>query len=179
MLHGYGGLFPHQGRDRDALQEPAQAGVAVGGGIALALAMIWSATAPQAAAHCQVPCGIYDDAARITRLHEDATTIAKAVKEINALAAKRDAQALNQAARWIATKEAHASHVIEVVSTYFLTQKVKPAAPESDGYAGYLRKLADHHAVMVAAMKTKQNAEASWVEALHGAIDALAVHYGS
>ena len=151
----------------------------MGGVVALAVAMIWNVTAPQAAAHCQVPCGIYDDAARITRLHEDATTIGKAVQEINALAAKRDAQSLNQAARWIATKEAHASHVIEVVSAYFLTQKVKPAAPGSDGYAGYLRTLADHHAVMVAAMKTKQNAEASRVEALDEAINALAVHYGS
>ena len=29
--------------------------------------------------HCQVPCGIYDDAARVVRMYEDATTIEYAV----------------------------------------------------------------------------------------------------
>ena len=80
-------------------------------------------------AHCQVPCGIYDDAARIKHLREDAATIAKAITHINELAGKHDAQAFNQAARWVATKEAHASNIIQTVAEYFLTQKVKPVAP--------------------------------------------------
>lgn len=129
-------------------------------------------------AHCQVPCGIYDDTARIARLHEDATTIAKAMTQMSGLAGGHDAQSLNQAARWVATKENHASHVIEVVSEYFLTQKVKLVAPGADGYDAYLKKLADHHAVMVAAMKTKQNADPAFADKLHKAIDAMARHYG-
>jgi nickel superoxide dismutase len=128
-------------------------------------------------AHCQVPCGIYDDHARIARLKEDTTTIAKAIDQINALAGQHEAKSLNQATRWIVTKEAHASHIIEVVSQYFLTQKVKPVAADAEGYEAYLKKLADHHAVMVAAMKTKQDANAATVTALNQAIDALAGHY--
>ena len=138
---------------------------------------LWTASAERTLAHCQVPCGIYDDAARIARLGEDAATIAKAVKQINALAGSHEAQAFNQAARWVATKEVHASHVIEVVSTYFLTQKVKPVAVGAEGHGAYLKKLADHHAVMVAAMKTKQKADPAVVEALHHAIEVLAGHY--
>ncbi len=143
----------------------------------LATICLWAAGAGRVGAHCQVPCGIYDDAVRIARLHEDATTIAKAITQINELAGKHDAQSLNQLTRWVTTKEAHASHIIEVVSEYFLTQKVKPVAAGADGYDPYLKKLADHHAVMVAAMKTKQKPEPATADALHHAIDALAKHY--
>ena len=128
-------------------------------------------------AHCQMPCGIYDDAARVKELREDATTIAKAITNINELAGKRDGQAFNQAARWVDTKEAHASNIIELVADYFLTQRVKPVAPGAEGYDAYLRVLADHHAVMVAAMKTKQSADSATVTELNKAIDALATHY--
>ena len=85
--------------------------------------------------------------------------------------------AFNQAARWVATKEAHASDIIQIVAEYFLTQKVKPVAPGAEGYDAYLRMLADHHAVMVAAMKTKQSADSATVAKLNKAIDTLAVHY--
>jgi len=134
--------------------------------------------ASDVSAHCQVPCGIYDDAARITRLHEDATTIGKAMKEMSGLVGVHDAQSLNQAVRWVATKEDHASHVIDVVAQYFLTQRVKPVAPGQDGYEAYLKKLADHHAVMVAAMKAKQNADPAFADQLHKAIDTMAGYYG-
>jgi len=131
----------------------------------------------RASAHCQVPCGIYDDKARVAQLREDATTIEKATKNINDLAGAHEAQSFNQAARWVATKEEHASHIITVVAEYFLTQKIKTVAPGADGYDAYLKKLADHHAVMSAAMKTKQHVDAKYVASLRSAIDGLAKHY--
>ena len=45
---------------------------------------------PPAGAHCEVPCGIYDDHARITQMLEDATTIEKAVAQILELSVKTD-----------------------------------------------------------------------------------------
>ncbi|MFQ5501654.1 MAG: superoxide dismutase [Ni] [Phycisphaerae bacterium] len=140
---------------------------------------LWFAQQKAAEAHCQVPCGIYDDAARIAAMREDTTTITKAMDQIRRLAGKHDALAFNQASRWVMTKENHASHVIEVVSEYFLTQKVKPVATGADGYADYLKKLADHHAVMAAAMKTKQTIDPAAAESLKVAIDALAKHYAT
>ena len=131
----------------------------------------------RARAHCQVPCGIYDDGARIARLLEDQTTIAKAVRQINDLADKKDPQSLNQINRWVSTKEKHASHIIEVVSEYFLTQKVKDVAPEDAGYQAYLEKLAVHHRVMRAAMKTKQTANVPSADKLKAAIEALGKLY--
>lgn len=128
-------------------------------------------------AHCQVPCGIYDDAARITAMHEDATTIDKAITKIGELAGQSDAQSANQLTRWINTKEMHATHIITVVSEYFLAQKVKPMTADDPGYDKYLKSLADHHHVITAAMKAKQNADPKFGTALHAAIDALAQHY--
>lgn len=159
------------------MKRSSMAGVSLVGLTLGLTAVCWMSSSQKVSAHCQVPCGIYDDAARIARLHEDATTIAKAIKLINELAGKHDAQSLNQITRWITTKEHHASHVIQVVSEYFLTQKVKPVTPGADGYDSYLKRLADHHAVMVAAMKTKQKADPGVAKALHDAIDTLASHY--
>jgi hypothetical protein len=133
----------------------------------------------KANAHCQVPCGIYDDPARIQALREDATTIEKAIASIGSLAGSHNANGFNQAARWVATKEDHASHIITVVAEYFLTQKVKPVAKAADGYDEYAESLAKHHAVMVAAMKTKQSADPSTVTALNKAIEELAPLYNA
>jgi nickel superoxide dismutase len=132
---------------------------------------------PQAQAHCQVPCGIYDDTARVHAMEEDVKTITKAMNQINELAAGHDALKINQVTRWINTKEEHASHVIETVSVYFLTQKVKVVDAGAAGYDDYLKKLADHHVVMSAAMKCKQTVDASNAAALGRAIEALAKHY--
>ena len=143
----------------------------------LASTFLWTNSTQPTLAHCQVPCGIYDDPARVARLGEDAATISKAVDQINLLSGQHDAQAFNQAARWVATKELHASHIIEVVSEYFLAQKVKPVARGGDGFRDYARSLMDHHAVIVAAMKTKQNSDKSFANGLVQAIEAMGAHY--
>ena len=129
------------------------------------------------AAHCQVPCGIYDDAARVARMYEDAATIEKAMVQMQDLAGKGDAQSANQLTRWINTKEAHAANIITTVAEYFLTQKVKPVAAGAEGHEAYLAKLADHHLVMAAAMKAKQNSDPAIVAKLRAALDALGKHY--
>jgi nickel superoxide dismutase len=130
-----------------------------------------------ASAHCQVPCGIYDDAARIKSMHEDATTITKANTMIGELSGKQDGKSINQMTRWIQTKEQHASKIIQTVSEYFLTQKLKPAKPGSKGYSAYLSRLADHHMVLVWAMKTKQGVSTETAAKLHEAIAQMASHW--
>ena len=61
---------------------------------------------------CQIPCGIYDDRARIERMLEDANTIEKSMTMIGELAGGTTAQEANQLTRWIMNKEDHASNVI-------------------------------------------------------------------
>ncbi|MCB1772005.1 MAG: superoxide dismutase, Ni [Gammaproteobacteria bacterium] len=122
-------------------------------------------------AHCQIPCGIYDDHARVMAMLEDAATVEKAVKLIGELSGKTDAQSQNQIVRWVVNKEQHAQKIIATISDYFLTQRVK--ADQGD----YVERLTKHHAVIVAAMKAKQNADMAYVTTLKGSIEALLPYY--
>ena len=108
----------------------------------------------QASAHCQVPCGIFEDKARVKGMMgarpthppaphpthptclpvgaEDATTIRKAMVQTSSLSATvaaGDPQGLNQATRWINTKEDHANKILNTTADYFLAQRERDAAP--------------------------------------------------
>lgn len=47
-------------------------------------------------AHCQVPCGIFDDPVRVELMKEDAATIRKAMVQVNDLSSQGTALSLNQ-----------------------------------------------------------------------------------
>ena len=132
-----------------------------------------------ALAHCQVPCGIYDDAMRITMLREDATTIRKAITSMEELMQDQGhpLQGFNQGVRWISEKDETATNIQHVVSGYFLTQRVKAVPQGSPGHDVYLEQLTRMHAILVAAMKCKQNAGMEHVDALDAAIEAIAGYY--
>ena len=122
-------------------------------------------------AHCQIPCGIYDDHARVQAMIEDAATVEKSIKLIGELSGKSDAQSKNQLIRWVMNKEKHAQNVISTISDYFLTQRVKPDQKD------YVERLKKHHAVIVAAMKAKQNTDMKYTIALRESIEALTPYY--
>jgi len=132
-----------------------------------------------ALAHCQVPCGIYDDGARIIQMREDALTIRKAMTEMRRQHAAGTLEGFNQAARWVTVKEVHAHRIQEVASEYFLTQRVKATPAGESGHATYLAQLQGFHAVLVAAMKCKQQVDPVACDALDTAIDAVAPWYAS
>ncbi len=121
--------------------------------------------------HCQIPCGIYDDYARVQSMLEDAATIEKSAKLIAELAGKSTAQDHNQMVRWVMNKESHAQKIISTISDYFLTQRVKPSQKD------YVERLKKHHAVIVAAMKAKQNADIKYSKLLKKSILALLPYY--
>merc|ERR1711908_38830 len=105
----------------------------------------------------------------------DAATIKKAMKQIHELKSNiksaptpGDPLSLNQAARWIATKEKHADDIIRLVTEYMLCQRVKREVFKSD--EEYLQALMFHHQLMQAAMKTKQSVDEATVVALEHAI---------
>ncbi len=143
----------------------------------LAGAVVLTSLQSPAAAHCEIPCGIYGDHARILQLLEDTATIAKSVSEIQALAGARDALGVNQLTRWINNKEEHATKIQDTIAQYFLNQRVKPAPKGSAGWEEYVERLTRHHAVMVAAMATKQTVDPAKVEELRVTINAIAGYY--
>lgn len=125
----------------------------------------------QVSAHCQIPCGIYDDANVLGALHTDFVTIEKATKLINELSADPAANA-HQLTRWINNKESHAQNIQDVVSAYFLAQRIKLPADDADEATmkEYTAQVALSHKVIVLAMKCKQKADPEAVEALHNAL---------
>ncbi len=123
-----------------------------------------AAFASQAAAHCQVPCGIFHDQLRFESMLEDTETIAKCITQIGDLSATHDATDHNQLVRWVMTKEDHANKIQETIADYFMAQRIKSDDP------AYGKKLMASHAVMVAAMKSKQAADPATAEKLKKAI---------
>jgi nickel superoxide dismutase len=144
--------------------------------ICIAAAMAF-AVPTNLSAHCQVPCGIFDDANVIGTLRTDQATIAKACTEIVALS-KDPAANAQQIVRWTTNKESHAQDVQDKVLNYFLAQRLK--LPETDAdKAAYMEKLALCHEIIVAAMKCKQSTDLANVEKLGTLLETFAKEFGA
>tara|TARA_B100001248_G_scaffold258887_1_gene243939 strand:+ start:2607 stop:3086 length:480 start_codon:yes stop_codon:yes gene_type:complete len=101
--------------------------------------------------HCQIPCGIYSDAVQIIQIKEHLTTIEKSISMIKKLSGEYDPQSNNQLIRWISTKEEHAQKIQDVISQYFLTQRIKQNSKN------YENELITLHQLLISVMKCKQS----------------------
>ena len=130
-------------------------------------------------AHCQIPCGIYDDPARITALAEHIKTIEKSMNQINASGTNT-----NQSVRWVMNKEKHADELANIVTYYFMAQRIKPSAQVgSADYTKYIKELTLLHQLLQTSMKVKQTSDLAQVTKLkallHDFSDSyLGVHAG-
>ncbi len=112
-----------------------------------------------ARAHCEIPCGIYDDRARVQLIAEHIGTIEKSIKQVLDLQQAEQVK-YNQLVRWIVNKENHATEIQTIVSQYFMTQRIKPDTEQ------YARKIAVLHQMLITAMKCKQTTELKYVAEL-------------
>jgi len=109
--------------------------------VLLAALSVAAAFGSLAYSHCQVPCGIYGDDTRFTLIAEHITTIEKSMNQIEALS-KEQHPNWNQIVRWVVNKEDHADQLTEIVTFYFLAQRVKPADPKDKAAsAKYVKQL--------------------------------------
>ena len=124
-------------------------------------------------AHCEIPCGIYEDSLRISLLSEHITTIEKSINMINELS-KEAKPNYNQIVRWVVNKEEHSNKIQEIVSQYFLHQRVKITdSSDKEAYAKYINQLATLHKISVYAMKAKQNTDLIYIEKLRSSLAAF------
>ena len=116
----------------------------------------------KAFSHCQVPCGIYDDARIFKALTEHAHTIEKAIKAI-----KNKKTSQHQKVRWVMNKEDHATQIQEIMQNYFLAQRIKalplrkleskkPKISLNEAEKSYLQLVSLSQKIIFFAMKTKQ-----------------------
>jgi nickel superoxide dismutase len=114
-------------------------------------------------AHCEIPCGIYDDKARITLMNEHITTIEKSMRQISERSGQTPIE-YNQLVRWISNKENHANELQHIVTQYFMTQRIKFDAKD------YEKKLTVLHKILVHAMKAKQTTDLEHISTLRSLV---------
>ena len=125
-----------------------------------------TAVAGPAYTHCQIPCGIYDDELRVKLLEEHITTIEKSMKLIRELSEDPGKNA-NQLVRWVMNKEDHASEFREIVTEYFMTQRLKPVeGDDAEAKEAYVKQLTLLHEMLVYSMKAKQTTDQENVDKL-------------
>jgi len=103
-------------------------------------------------AHCEIPCGIYDDQARINMILEHIATIEKSMQQIKIIEKEKNPDS-NQLVRWIMNKEHHATGIQTIVAQYFMTQRIKL------GVKDYNKKLSLLQQMLVYSMKCKQTTD--------------------
>jgi len=125
-------------------------------------------------AHCQIPCGIYDDVLRVVSLEEDIRTIQKSINKIQELGdSVKNIQTQNQLIRWVNNKESHAQKIQDVISEYFLAQRIKPKSQNDKDYDTYVMLSTSCQKIIFYAMKCKQNVDVQYVEKLSAELDSL------
>jgi len=123
------------------------------------LVLFW--TSSVVFSHCEIPCGIYNDPMRLEMMAEHITTIEKSMNQINELS-KDENKNYNQIVRWIENKEHHADYLSDIVTQYFMKQRITPAdSNDTKPYQDYVHKLTLLHKLMVYSMKCKQTTDLS------------------
>ena len=128
-------------------------------------------------AHCEIPCGIYEDTLRIELIKEHIVTIEKSMKMIIKLS-EEEKPNYNQIVRWVNNKEEHANKLQEIVTQYFLTQRIKPESDKNnDRYYKYIKHVTLLHQLMVLSMKTKQSTDFLYINKLNHTINLFEESY--
>ncbi|NOZ48340.1 MAG: superoxide dismutase [Chlorobi bacterium] len=133
--------------------------------IAVMAALFLFSFSQKAYSHCEIPCGIYEDSIRIALLHEDISTIEKSMLKIEALS-KEETVNYNQLVRWVNNKDEHAQKIQDIVSQYFLHQRIRIVEPDDENYQKYITQLTLLHKIAVYAMKAKQTTDMEYIDKL-------------
>jgi len=130
----------------------------------LTLGLLCMTLGTKLSAHCEIPCGIYDDELRINLILEHATTMEKSMKAIMELE-KQETKNMNQLIRWVSNKEEHANKLQEIVTQYFMTQRIKFDAKDYD------KKLAALHQMLIYSMKCKQTTDLTNISKIRESVE--------
>lgn len=124
----------------------------------------------RAYAHCEIPCGIYGDSLRISLMYEHIETIEKSMSQIQELS-KAAVIDYNQLTRWVINKEEHATQLQDIVSQYFLHQRLKPTdISNTEAYNKYIQQLTLLHQLLVYAMKSKQTTDLAIIDKMRDTV---------
>lgn len=122
-------------------------------------------------AHCEIPCGIFEDSVRTALIAEHITTIEKSMKMIEDLSSAEEPN-YNQIVRWVINKEEHAIKIQKIVSQYFLHQRIKLTDPSNtEQHEKYMKLLIYLHELQVYAMKAKQSTDMKYIAKMKASLE--------
>jgi nickel superoxide dismutase len=97
---------------------------------------------------------------------EHIATIEKSMNQISELT-ESSKDNMNQLVRWVNNKEQHSNEFTEIVTQYFLSQRIKITDPsKTEELKSYQTKVTLLHQMMVFAMKCKQTTDPKNTEKL-------------
>ncbi len=105
----------------------------------------------QLSAHCQMPCGIYDDQMVYDQINQYYLTMFKGVKALENNKFQTD-EDKNHFVRWVMTKDRLSDEVAMMITTYFLQQKILPIEDNNE----LLKSL---HRLLFLLVAIKQNVD--------------------
>lgn len=103
-------------------------------------------------AHCQMPCGIYHDDMVYDQIDQYAETMYKAMSEINS-SKFQDPKERNQFVRWVLQKDIQSDEAAQLITVYFLQQKIKPGEEDT------VKKITLAHKLLFLIVQIKQNVD--------------------
>jgi nickel superoxide dismutase len=103
-------------------------------------------------AHCQMPCGIYHDDMVYSLIDQYVETMYKGISVLNN--SKFDnTQQRNAFIRWVMEKEKSSDQTANLITEYFLQQKIKSGEDDTT------KRLISAHKLLFMLMQIKQNAD--------------------
>jgi nickel superoxide dismutase len=108
-------------------------------------------------AHCQMPCGIYHDDMVYDQIDQFVETVYKGISVLNEskFATVKDR---NEFARWVAEKESSCCETANLITVYFLQQKIKPGEDDT------VKRLTSAHKLLFLLVAIKQNPDLEYVK---------------
>lgn len=102
--------------------------------------------------HCQMPCGIFYDGVVFDQVDQYIETMVKAVNVLQSNQFKTT-QDRNTFVRWVIQKENNSNEISNLISTYFLQQKIKL------GEENTVNRLVSAHKLLVYLVQIKQSVD--------------------
>lgn len=108
-------------------------------------------------AHCQMPCGIYHDDMVYDQIDQFVETVYKGISVMNEskFATVKDR---NEFARWVGEKESSCCETANLITVYFLQQKIKPGEDDT------IKRLTSAHKLLFLLVAIKQNPDLEYVK---------------
>lgn len=108
-------------------------------------------------AHCQMPCGIYHDDMVFDQIDQFVETVYKGISVMNE-SKFNSVKDKNEFIRWVMQKEKSCCEAADIISTYFLQQKIKPDEPDT------MKRLQSAHKLLFLIVAIKQNTDLEFVK---------------